>query len=61
MAETLATPSPFALELSSLRGLLIVDLADDPTYRTLEPQLLDGPDGVGLTPCCSWDPCRSRW
>ena len=49
MAETASTLSPFALELSSLRGLLIIDLADDPIYRTLEPQLLDGADGVGLT------------
>jgi hypothetical protein len=47
--KTVTTPGPFALELSSLRGLLIIDLADDPTYRTLEPQLLDGPDGIGLT------------
>lgn len=49
MAATTATPSPVALELSSLRGSLIIDLADDPTYRTLEPQLLNGDDGVGLT------------
>ena len=49
MSEDVTAPSPFALELSPLRGLLIIDLADDPTYRTLEPQLLDGADGVGLT------------
>jgi hypothetical protein len=49
MAGTVTTPSPLALELASLRGLLIIDLADDPTYKTLEPQLLDGPDGIGLT------------
>jgi hypothetical protein len=39
---------PITLELSPIRGLLIVDVADDPTYRTLEPQLLDGPGGVRL-------------
>jgi hypothetical protein len=39
---------PIRLELSPIRGLLIVDVADDPTYRTLEPQLIDGPGGVGL-------------
>lgn len=49
MSETVTAPAPFALELSPLRGLLIIDLADDPTYRTLEPQLLDGANGVGLT------------
>jgi hypothetical protein len=36
---------PIALELSPIRRLLIVDLADDPTYRTLEPQVLTGPGG----------------
>ena len=49
MSETVTAPSPFALELSSLRGLLVIDLADDPIYRTLEPQLIDGADGAGLT------------
>lgn len=49
MVETVMTPSPVALELSPLRGLLIIDLADDATYRTLEPQLIDGAEGVGLT------------
>jgi hypothetical protein len=39
---------PITLELSPIRGLLIVDVADDPTYRTLEPQLIDGPGGVGV-------------
>jgi hypothetical protein len=36
---------PITLELSPIRRLLIIDLADDPTYRTLEPQVLDGPEG----------------
>ena len=36
---------PIALELSPIRRLLIIDVADDPTYRTLEPQVVDGPDG----------------
>jgi hypothetical protein len=48
MAETVTAPVPVALELSPLRGLLIIDLADDPTYRTLEPQVLEGADGDGL-------------
>jgi hypothetical protein len=39
---------PVSLELAPIRGLMIIDLNDDPTYRTLEPQLLDGPGGVGL-------------
>jgi hypothetical protein len=33
------------LELSPIRRLLILDLADDPTYRTLEPQVLDDSAG----------------
>jgi hypothetical protein len=45
MADVLV---PITLELSPVRGLLIADVADDPTYRTLEPQLIDGPGGVGL-------------
>jgi hypothetical protein len=39
---------PITLELSPIRRLLVIDVADDPTYRTLEPQVLDGPDGPGL-------------
>jgi hypothetical protein len=41
-------PVPITLELAPMRGLLIIDLADDPTYRTLEPQLLDTPEGIAL-------------
>ncbi len=33
---------PITLELSPIRRLLIIDIADDPTYRTLEPQVLGG-------------------
>lgn len=36
---------PITLELSPIRNLLIIDLADDPTYRTLEPQVLAEPGG----------------
>jgi hypothetical protein len=36
---------PITLELSPILRLLIIDIADDPTYRTLEPQVLGGPDG----------------
>ena len=39
---------PITLELSPIRRLLIIDIADDPTYRTLEPQVLDGPGGEGV-------------
>jgi hypothetical protein len=39
---------PISLELSPIRQLLIIDIADDPTYRTLEPQILDGPHDHGL-------------
>jgi hypothetical protein len=39
---------PITLELSPIRRLLIIDISDDPTYRTLEPQILDGPDGDQL-------------
>ena len=49
MADSVTATSPVAFELSTLRGLLLIDLADDPTYRTLEPQLIDGAEGVGLT------------
>ena len=35
---------PITLELSPIQRLLIIDVADDPSYRTLEPQVLDGPD-----------------
>jgi hypothetical protein len=49
MAETVVAPSPLTLQLSPLRGLLIMDLADDPIYRTLEPQVIEEADGVGLT------------
>lgn len=36
---------PIALELAPMRRLLIIDLVGDPTYRTLEPQVLDDPAG----------------
>ena len=36
---------PISLELSPIRNLLIIDVADDPTYRTLEPQVLEEPGG----------------
>ena len=36
---------PITLKLGSIRRLLVIDVDDDPTYRTLEPQVLDGPDG----------------
>ena len=36
---------PITLELSPVRRLLIIDITGDPTYRTLEPQILDGPGG----------------
>lgn len=36
---------PVSLHLSAIRALLIVDLADDPVYRTLEPQRLQEPGG----------------
>ena len=39
---------PITLELSPIRRLVIVDVADDPIYRTLEPQLLEGAGGVGV-------------
>jgi hypothetical protein len=39
---------PMALELAPIRGLMIIDVTDDPTYRTIEPQILDAPGGVGL-------------
>jgi hypothetical protein len=37
--------APITLELSPIRRLLIIDVADDPVYRTLEPQVLAGLDG----------------
>jgi hypothetical protein len=36
---------PMSLPLSPIRALLIVDLADDPIYRTLEPQRVEEPGG----------------
>jgi hypothetical protein len=39
---------PMTLQLSPIRLLLIIDVADDPSYRTLEPQILDGQDGTWL-------------
>jgi hypothetical protein len=36
---------PITLELSPIRRLLVIDLADDPTYRALEPQVVVGPGG----------------
>ncbi len=36
---------PITLELSPIRRLLLFDLADDPTYATLEPQIVDDPAG----------------
>jgi hypothetical protein len=39
---------PITLELSPIRRLLVIDVADDPTYRALEPQVLDVPDGSGV-------------
>jgi hypothetical protein len=38
---------PITFELSPIRQLLIIDVADDPTYCTLEPQVLETPDGAG--------------
>ena len=39
---------PITLELAPIRRLLVIDVADDPVYRGLEPQVLDGPHGRGL-------------
>jgi hypothetical protein len=39
---------PITMELAPIRRLLVIDVADDPTYRALEPQVLDGPGGGGL-------------
>jgi hypothetical protein len=39
---------PIVLELAPIRRLLVIDVADDPTYRGLEPQILDGPEGCGM-------------
>jgi hypothetical protein len=41
-------PAPITLKLGAIQRLLVADVADDPTYRALEPQVLDGPDGGGL-------------
>jgi hypothetical protein len=37
---------PVTLELGPIRRLLVMDVADDPTYRALEPQILDACGGV---------------
>jgi hypothetical protein len=42
---------PFSLELDPIRRLLVIDVADDPVYRGLEPQIIeqaDGSDGLVL-------------
>ena len=39
---------PISLELSPIRNLLIIDVADDPVYRTLEPQVLAEPEGEAV-------------
>ncbi len=39
---------PITLELGPIRRLLVIDVDDDPTYRALEPQVLEGPEGGGL-------------
>jgi hypothetical protein len=39
---------PITLELGPILRLLVVDVADDPTYRALEPQVIGGADGGGL-------------
>jgi hypothetical protein len=39
---------PITMELSTIRQLLIIDIDDDPTYRTLEPQVLEAPGGDGI-------------
>lgn len=36
---------PVTLELSPIRRLLVIDITGDPVYRTLEPQVLEGPGG----------------
>ena len=37
---------PITLELSPIRQLLIIDITGDPTYCTLEPQVLRGGPGL---------------
>jgi len=36
---------PVSIELAPIRQLLVIDITDDPTYRALEPQVLQRPDG----------------
>ena len=36
---------PITIALAPIRGLVLIDLVDDPTYRTLEPQVLAQTDG----------------
>jgi hypothetical protein len=36
---------PFTLDLAPIRRLLVVDFDGDPTWRSLEPQMLARPDG----------------
>jgi hypothetical protein len=44
---------PFDLELDPIRRLLVIDVADDPIYRGLEPQIIEQPDGSdGLVLLC---------
>jgi hypothetical protein len=43
--ETHGLLVPIALELAPIRSLLIIDLVGDPTYRTLEPHVLDDAAG----------------
>ena len=37
---------PVSVELAPIRQLLVIDINDDPTYRGLEPQVLEQPDGT---------------
>jgi hypothetical protein len=37
---------PVTVELAPIRQLLVIDIEDDPTYRGLEPQVLEQPDGT---------------
>jgi hypothetical protein len=39
---------PITMQLSTIRQLLIIDIDGDPTYRTLEPQVLEEPGGDGI-------------
>ena len=36
---------PITVALAPIRGLVLIDLVDDPTYRVLEPQVLAQPGG----------------